>query len=96
MAASVSTVVQHVPGDLKEVIVDVTGDTSYPTGGYAISVPGISQISFVDVGVASASGLSAAWDYAAKKLKFFSGATEVTAATNVSTSVFRVAFIGKA
>lgn len=97
MAASVSTVAQHVPGDMKEVIVDVTPDTSYPTGGYAITIPGISRVILADVQAPSGTGHTAAWDYTNKKLKFFTGGgAEVANATNISTAVTRVAFQGYA
>lgn len=96
MAATVTPVANHIPGDLREVIVDVTGDASYPTGGYAVTVPGITNIVLADVQAPSGTGHTATWDYAAKKLKLFTAfGTEVAAATNVSTVVCRIAFLGK-
>lgn len=96
MAASIAVVTTHVPGDLKEVIVDITGDTSYPTGGYAISFPGISNAVFVDA-QSSSVGHPAVWDYTNKKLKLYtSGGTEVANATNVSTVKIRCAVLGYA
>lgn len=97
MAATVAQVDAHVPGAQKEVIVDVTPDTSYPTGGYAVTVPGMSRIILADVQVPAGTGHTAAWDYTNKKLKFFtSGGTEVAAATNLSSAVTRIAFLGYA
>lgn len=85
----------HVPGNLKEVIVDITGDSSYPTGGYAVTFPGISKVIFADVQTPPGTGHIAAFDYAAGKLKFFaSGGTEVTAATNLSAATARCAVLG--
>lgn len=97
MAATVAVVDSHVPGAQKEVIVTVTPDTSYPTGGYTVAVPGISRIVLADVQTPSGTGHTAAWDYAANKLKFFTGGgAEVANATNLSTAVTRIAFLGYA
>lgn len=94
MAATVTQIVTHVPGNLKEVIVDVTGDSSYPTGGYAISFPGITNVVFVDA-QSSSSGHPAVWNYSTGKLQLFtSGGTEVANATNVSTVKVRCAVQG--
>lgn len=95
MAASTSIVRQGVPGDLAEVVMDITGDASYPTGGYAVTVP-LSQIVLADITPGAATGHPVAWDYAAGKLKVFtSGGAEVAAATNLSTMVVRAQFYGK-
>jgi hypothetical protein len=97
LAASISVVDAHVPGAQKEVILDVTPDTSYPTGGYAITPPGISRILLADVQAPSGTGHTAAWDYTNKKLKFFTTAgTEVPNATNIATAITRIAFLGYA
>jgi hypothetical protein len=96
MAATSASVSNHVPGDLREVIVDVTCDTSYPTGGYAVAPANLSSIVFADVQIPPATGHIAAWDYSASKLKLFTAqGTEVTNATNVSTVVCRIAFLGR-
>ena len=94
MAATVSPVVTHVPGNLKEVIVTITGDASYPTGGYAITFPGITNVVFADI-QSSSTGHPCAWNYATGKLQFFtSGGAEVAAATNLSAVTVRAAVIG--
>ena len=94
MAATVAQVASHVPGNTREVIVTITGDASYPTGGYALTFPGISNVLFVDA-QSSSSGHPAVWNYATGKLQLFtSGGTEVAAATNVSTITVRAAVLG--
>ena len=83
-----------MPGNTKEVIVTITGDASYPTGGYALTFPGITTVLFVDA-QSSSSGHPAVWNYATGKLQFFtSGGTEVTAATNLSAVTVRAAVLG--
>ena len=96
MAASVAPVVNHVPGDLREVIVDVTGDASYPTGGYTVPVAGITKIFLADVQTPPGTGHIVAWDYVANKLKVFTAqGTEVVNGTSLTTMVVRIAFLGK-
>lgn len=87
-------ITSHVPGNLKEVIVDVTGDSSYPTGGYAVSFPGITNVIFCDAQSGS-TGHPAVFNYATGKLQLFtSGGTEVANAANVSTTKIRCAVLG--
>lgn len=96
MAATVASVSNHVPGDLREVIVDVTGDTSYPTGGYAVAPANLATIVLADVQVPAATGHIVSWDYAASKLKVFTAqGAEVANATNLSTMTARIAFLGR-
>jgi len=94
LAATVTPVITHVPGNLKEVVVTITGDSSYPTGGYAISFPGITNVVFADI-QSSSTGHPCAWNYSTGKLQFFAnGGTEVTAATNLSAVTVRAAVLG--
>lgn len=84
----------HVPGNLKEVIVTITADASYPTGGYAVTFPGITNVLFADV-QSSSSGHPAVWNYSTGKLQFFtSGGTEVANAASLSGVTVRAAVLG--
>ena len=95
MAATVAPVSNHVPGDLREIIVTITADASYPTGGYAVTFPGITNAIFVDTQSSSA-GHPAVWNYATGKLQFFtSGGTEVANAATLAGVTVRAAVLGK-
>ena len=100
--ADVTPVSVNVSGRLQTKFVQITGDSSYPTGGYSLT-PGMLGLTAI-VGVvfsdASALGVQATYDYSAQKVKLFwcagAGAVmaEVSNATNVSTAVLRaVAFV---
>jgi hypothetical protein len=74
MAASVSiNVGPEVPGSRKEVFGVVTFDSSYPTGGEAISVAdlGFTRLDWLDV--SATNGYHPAWDgsLTAPKIKVF-------------------------
>lgn len=80
---------------MKEVIVTITADASYPTGGYAITFPGITQIVFVDA-QSSSSGHPAVWNYSTNKLQFFtSGGTEVANLASLAGITVKAAVLGK-
>jgi hypothetical protein len=94
MAATVGApIVEGVPGETPvSSHFDVTPDTSYPTGGYAITAAqaGFSaNIRNLVAGLAllGATYYYAFWDRVNGKLKFIVATTgvEVTAATNLST-----------
>lgn len=83
--------------------VDVTGDTSYPTGGYAVTpatyLPTGARLITV-VPLMTGGGFVPQWDNTNSKIKLFSsnGAApaalaEVANTTNVTTAVIRLTFI---
>jgi hypothetical protein len=87
---------QAVPGNLRRVRAVVTGDSSYPTGGYTIT-PALFGLQYLNHAVCtgpvggSAVASDAALIQTTNKLLFLAPAgTEVTAATNVSAISFNV------
>lgn len=77
------------------VIADVTGDASYPTGGYAITPAIFGLTTFDFVLVPSAKGYGANYNDATGKIVVYASAgTEVTAATNLSAVTFRIMAMG--
>jgi hypothetical protein len=105
MAATVAEVSRDNTGGRLRLIVDITGDNSYPTGGWAVTPAqlGVQRIDRVSADVKSPSTTSyiAQWDYANNKIKvFWTGAAvngtlgEVTNATNLSTLVLRAEVVG--
>lgn len=99
MAISVVVKKQSVAGNARLVTADVTLDSSYPTGGYAIAGSDLGlkggTIDSADLN-ASSGGYVPTFDYTNSKIKLFrqtaaTGAlVEVPNATNVSTEVIRV------
>ena len=95
MAATTSVISQGVEGADAMVVMDVTGDSAYPTGGWAVTVP-LSTIVLALPMPSPATGHPVAFDLAARKLKAFtSGGSEVANGTNLSTMTVRVLFLGK-
>jgi len=105
MAASVAiTFGPEVPGSRKEVRGVVTFDSSYPTGGEAVSLAdlGLNRLDWLDV--TTVNGNVPAWDgsTSAPKIKLFwvdtttDGAplAEVPSTTNVSATTVRFHAIG--
>lgn len=105
MAASVSVVTgPEVPGNRKFVTADVTFDSSYATGGEAISVSslGLTRLDFM--WVSADDGYLPQWDgsLTAPKIKLFwvdpnvnpQALQEVTATENVSSVVVKVFAFG--
>jgi hypothetical protein len=100
MAVAFSIQHSYVTGDRLQVIVDVTGDTSYPTGGspcdFTAAPFAYNDVQLVEPDLPLAGTRVYKYDYANKKLKAFSAfGTEVTNATNVSANVVRVVVTGK-
>ena len=97
MAATVTPVSRCAIGDQMQVTTDVKGDGSYPAGGYPISLAQLGFVSAEGLTVdtqKNASGSDGAYDFAAGKLKFFSGgATEATG--DQSGTTVRVQATGK-
>ena len=108
--AITATKVYKVPIGGIEVmsIYDITFDTSYPTGGYAVtpSTFGLRKITHIDPGGITTGGYGVSWDKTNSKLKLFrtkdpaaaGGADivmqEVANATNVATEVANCKVIG--
>ena len=105
MPASVSVVTgPEVPGNRKFVTATVTFDSSYPTGGEAISVLslGLNRLDFI--WAVTQDGYVPSWDgsLTAPKIKLFwvdtttdgAALAEVPSTTNVSTVVVRVFAFG--
>jgi hypothetical protein len=92
MALTVSVVKKNVVGNQREVIADVTFDSSYPTGGEAFipndvdkSVPTTQVFHFVAItgnDATTADNRLTSYDHTNQKLKLFTAAT--TEATNAS------------
>jgi hypothetical protein len=101
MALTVSIVEKFVVGSRQGVVADVTFDSSYATGGEAVtaSMFGLrSTISSFPAGLArnaSTGAVGVRYDAANAKLQAFSGATEVASTTDLSAYVARVFVIGK-
>jgi hypothetical protein len=99
MAAKVRVLaqVQPVGSDVKETVIEITGDASYPTGGYPVGnaqgLPTLGTVLFAiiepNVGAAASQTYDYQFDYANSKIKFSRDNGEVAAATNVSTIVAR-------
>ena len=77
---------------------DITGDNSYPTGGYTISAAkvGLKTIQGIEVIRANTAAVatSARWNSTTGKLMLYNGSTQVSNATNVSGYTYRIIFIG--
>lgn len=88
---------QPVGSAIREIFVALSGDSSYPTGGYPVGtaqgLPNLGTPIFVDWEVApGASGTqtwSAAWDYVNNKVKINRDNGELANATNVSAATLR-------
>jgi hypothetical protein len=98
MAATVVVNHSFVSGDRLRVIADVTGDASYPTGGYPLapSLLGLgTELDVVDANP-SLGGFTAVYDYGAQKLKIFAvGGAEVANTTNLTAVTIRLEGVGK-
>jgi hypothetical protein len=103
MALTITKVDVSVIGNKKMAIYDITCDTSYPTGGYAITAAnfGLKRLVHVDPDSITSAGFGAAWDKTNSKLMLFTsnGAApaalaQVPNATNVSTHVLNCKVIG--
>lgn len=87
----------HVIGNRREVNVDATLDSSYPTGGYALTPKtlGVDLVTDYVAAFATTTGHTFAYDYANSKLLAFSGGTQVSNATDLSAVVIRITAHGK-
>jgi hypothetical protein len=87
----------HVIGNRREIVVDVTLDNSYPTGGYTLTpttlgVDGVTDYVFAQ---ATTTGHLPVYNYGTKKLMIFSAGTEVANTTDLSAVVLRLIAQGK-
>lgn len=82
-------------GQFKALLVDLTPDNSYPTGGYALTLAQLGLNHVVGV-ISLGGGVSWTYDAANAKLKAFSGATglQIANAVDLSANLQRVMIIG--
>ena len=98
MALVITPKHEFVSGDRLRLIVDITGDTSYPTNGSALAASafGMTELDSVSVQMPPSGIRTYQYDYANSKLKAFSAYnTEVTNTTNCSADVMRAEIVGK-
>ena len=85
------------PGYQRSAFATVTGDASYPTGGYALTPQqfGFAQsITFMDPNMSNAAHIIT-WNSATQKLQFWTAQnTEVANTTNVSTVTVQIQAFG--
>lgn len=100
-ATAILTSRTYITGDRLEVLIDVVGDASYPTGGYPLTAAqlGLStELDFINGTVYAApvaTITSVSYDAVNSKLKFLAGGAEVANATNLSTVTVRLVAKGK-
>lgn len=101
---------QATPGQFREAVWDITFDTSYPTGGYAVTahdfgvgreLMGITECAQgLVAGTVTATSYKLTYDPGTKKIQLFVSAAdtvafgEVAAAVNLATRKIRVRVIG--
>lgn len=103
MAATVSRVPDEANvsvGPIPVTSITVTGDTSYPTGGYSITAASLGMKAILGMAPlgnnTAAAGFEANWNTQTGKLQFYSGAlAEVTNATDVHTLIFTILVWGQ-
>jgi hypothetical protein len=108
MALTLSRVSRWANGNHREVIFDVTFDSSYNTGGESLTASdlGLHKIQHIaagttPAGAAGTTAVVAAFDYTNNKLQAFQSTTgapstlvEVAATTDLSTYVVRIRAVG--
>lgn len=98
MALSFSITDQTVVGDQRRVVATVTFDSSYPTGGEAVTPSnfGLQSIRNVEPAVPVAGSRLVAWDGTNSKLKVFTAiGTEAADTSDQSTIIAPVVVYGK-
>jgi hypothetical protein len=83
MALTNTVRVSEVLGERKFVVANVTGDSSYATGGEAF-VPADIGLEYIDSVWGGGSGYSVTYDRTNGKLLFFAGASQVSNTTDLS------------
>ena len=105
MAAKVKVLGQTQPtgSDVKITVVEITGDSSYVTGGYTVGnaqgLPTLGTVLFAtiepNVGAAATQTYDYQFDYVNNKIKVSRDSGEVAAATNLSTAVVRAVLFSR-
>jgi hypothetical protein len=103
MAATLKFVGQGPMDALAFRTLDVTGDASYPTGGYTLDLAALDMKRIVTVEPVTQVGYVVEWNPATSKLMFYKNQAtansnplaEVAAATNMSAVTVRVFVIGE-
>lgn len=98
MAIVVTPKREYVAGDRLRLIVDITGDSSYPTGGSSLTLAmlGLFELDAFEPQMPPSGVRTYQYDYANLKLKAFSAFnTEVSNATDCSADVVRCIITGK-
>lgn len=95
MAATITRVVgsENVVGKLRTVAFDITGDTSYPAGGYAVTAAalGLRNLLGIEFIAGNTAGIATNPYYNSQtgKVMFEVSGADETPATNVSTFTYR-------
>jgi hypothetical protein len=103
MAAALKFVAQGPMDVLAFRVVSVTGDSSYPTGGYPFSLAECDMKRIISVEPVAQAGHIVEWNRTTGKLLFYKNQAtansnplvEVTAATNMTTIVVEVLVLGE-
>jgi hypothetical protein len=87
----------HVIGNRREINVDFTLDSSYPTGGYALTLAtlGVDGVTDHVIAFPTTTGHTFTYNYSTQKLMAFVGGTEVSSTTDLHTVVGRLVASGK-
>lgn len=104
MAAAIKFVSQGPVEVLSFRVISVTGDTSYPTGGYPLGLTECDMKRIISVEPIVQVGHIIEWNRATSKLLFYKNSAtptsnqmvEVTAATNMTGIVVEVLVLGEA
>ncbi len=88
-------VILHGLGGYKARLVNITGDSSYPTNGSALTASDLGLSEIQAIFVAPAAGYTWAYDFTNSKLKSYTGSAETTNATNQSTVTTQALVIGR-
>lgn len=96
MALTLAPKHEYVVGDRLELVIDITFDNSYPTGGLALTP---ANLGFTELDVVNATpdtaGHTFPYDYTNQKLMAFSGGSQVANTTDLHTTTTRVVARGK-
>jgi hypothetical protein len=103
MAVGIKFISQGPVAALAYRVVDVTADTSYPTGGYTLDLAALDMKKIVSVEPVTQVGYVIEWNPATSKLMFYKNQAtansnplqEVANATSLSGIVVRVLVIGE-
>lgn len=90
----------HVIGNRRQVVLDVTFDNSYPTGGYALTpatlgVDGVTDLIRGDAFLISTVAYVPVYNYSTSKLQVTTGNAEVASTTDLHLGTTRLTAQGK-